>query len=774
MGSISTRLYWSVIGIIFVCGLVVAPGRVCAGDNYTPRYDPSLKVPLREGNIKIDGILTDAGWRNAGRAAGFAEHKPGDQTEPPVETEAFITYDAENLYVAFVCHDDPSTIRSSMCDRENISNDDNICLLIDTYGNADWAYEFNVNPYGIQSDQMWTRSGGEDGGFDVIWESAGKVTDSGYQIEMAVPFSSLRFPNTPEQTWKVDFWRNHPRDIRRQYSWAAYDRNDPCWPCQWGTVTGIANVQPGKGIELLPSMIAYQSGSLAGSGTPQEPYDFQNADPDGELSLGTKYSITSSAVAELTYNPDFSQVEADAAQVDVNTTLALFYSERRPFFQEGSDLFRTWTNAVYTRSINDPQVAGKFTFRNDRTSVAYLGARDEHSPIILPFEEGSAFLVGEKSTSNILRVRRAFGKESYAGLLLTDRRMDGGGSGTVLSADGEFCLSRNFRFQWQAFGTHTREPNNAELNDQIGGYVAAKYFDSTFDGGKHTSYLDGESYYGHALITNIEERSRNFDFDINYIEYSPTFRLDNGFQAQNDRRQVEAVFEYTFFYEDGFVERINPGIGFGRAWNFRGERKDEWAYLEGEIMLKGQVSIHPRVLRSAETYHGIYFDNIWYLHTCGHTQLSDMLGFQASINYNNIIARRENPPVMGRETSVYFGVEFKPIDRLLFEPTITYSHGKEVGTDRELYDGYIFWSRVSLQLTRRLAFRLVTQYDDFYQTWDVDPLLTYRINSFSMAYAGTTYDYGQVTEYPGDGTTVNSMRMASRQFFVKVQYLLQL
>jgi hypothetical protein len=191
-------------------------------------------------------------------------------------------------------------------------------------------------------------------------------------------------------------------------------------------------------------------------------------------------------------------------------------------------------------------------------------------------------------------------------------------------------------------------------------------------------------------------------------------------------------------------------------------------------MLKGQVSIHPRVLRSAETYHGIYFDNIWYLHTCGHTQLTDMLGFQASINYNNIIARRENPPVMGRETSVYFGVEFKPVDRLFFEPTITYSHGKEVGTDRELYDGYIFWSRVSLQLTRRLAFRLVTQYDDFYKTWDVDPLLTYRINSFSMAYAGTTYNYGQVTEYPGDGTTLNSMRMSSRQFFVKVQYLFQL
>ena len=131
MGSISTRLYWSVIEIIFVCGLVVAPGRVWAVDDFTPSYNPSLKVPLREGNIKIDGNLTDAGWRNAGRASGFAEHKPGDQTNPPVETEAFITYDAENLYVAFKCYDDPSTIRSSMCDRENIGNDDNICLLID-------------------------------------------------------------------------------------------------------------------------------------------------------------------------------------------------------------------------------------------------------------------------------------------------------------------------------------------------------------------------------------------------------------------------------------------------------------------------------------------------------------------------------------------------------------------------------------------------------------------------------------------------------------------
>ena len=117
----------------------------------------------------------------------------------------YITYDNENLYVAFDCHDDPADIRATMCQRDQFYGDDAVCLLIDTYGDAAWAYEFFVNPYGVQKDYLWSSIGGEDRGYDLIWESAAQITETGYQVEMAIPFASLRFPNKDVQSWKMDF-----------------------------------------------------------------------------------------------------------------------------------------------------------------------------------------------------------------------------------------------------------------------------------------------------------------------------------------------------------------------------------------------------------------------------------------------------------------------------------------------------------------------------------------------------------------------------------------
>jgi hypothetical protein len=261
--------------------------------------------------------LNEIGWSEAVRAANFAETRPGDQTKPPVETEALVAYDDANFYIAFIAHDNPKAIRSSLRDRDQIWADDNIGLILDTYGDAAWAYEIFVNPLGIQGDLRWTPQG-EDDVFNIIYHSRGKITSTGYQVEVAIPFSSLRFPDKPAQTWRVTFWRNHPRDSRRQYSWAALNRDDPCFPCQFGTLTGLENVKPGGTFELLPSVVGFQSGQLLDSENPNS--GFENSKVDGQASLGLQYAFTPSLNAEATYNPDFSQVESDAAQIDVSTT----------------------------------------------------------------------------------------------------------------------------------------------------------------------------------------------------------------------------------------------------------------------------------------------------------------------------------------------------------------------------------------------------------------------------------------------------------------------
>lgn len=165
---------------------------------FTPIFHPELNVSRTSGPIKVDGFLSDRGWQGAAMVDHFHERNPGDNIAPPVQTKAFVTYDDTHLYLAAICYDDPKKLRISLGSRDNMGGD-NIGFFFDTYGDAAWAYTINVNAYGVQADALWSNGYGEDEMFDLIFESAGQVTDSGYQVELAIPFSSLRFPDTEEQ-----------------------------------------------------------------------------------------------------------------------------------------------------------------------------------------------------------------------------------------------------------------------------------------------------------------------------------------------------------------------------------------------------------------------------------------------------------------------------------------------------------------------------------------------------------------------------------------------
>ncbi|NNE09977.1 MAG: carbohydrate binding family 9 domain-containing protein, partial [Gemmatimonadetes bacterium] len=390
---------------------------------FKANFEPTLVITRTNGPIQIDGDLDDAGWKNAAIADHFVETSPGDLTKPPVRSEAWVTYDQQNLYVALIAYDDPGEVRVSLRDRDNIYRDDYFGIMLDTYGESSWGYELFVNPLGIQGDLRMEGTGGEDGSFDIIWESIGRVTETGYQVEIAIPFASLRFPNREEHTWRINFWRDRQRDNRNRYSWAAISRDNPCLMCQFGYLTGIEGVQTGKNLDVIASVIGTQVGELDDRDDPRS--NFSNDDPKGEASLNMRYALTSNSSAELAINPDFSQVESDAGQIDVNRTYALFFEERRPFFQEGSDLFNTWISAVYTRSINNPDVAGKLLGEFGNTSVVYLFGHDDASPLIIPFEERSELLLLDESYTNIVRMRTNLREESAVGLLVTDRRVTG-------------------------------------------------------------------------------------------------------------------------------------------------------------------------------------------------------------------------------------------------------------------------------------------------------------------------------------------------------------
>jgi len=764
-----SRLYLIVLQNTLII-LLLAIAMATAQSEFAPVFRPELKIKHTNGEINVDGRLNDTGWRDAAIADHFHERDPGDNIKPPVKTKVFATYDDNYLYLAAICYDDPSEIRATLSPRDHM-NGDNIGFFIDTYGDAAWAYTLNVNPFGVQADALWSDGYGEDGMFDLIFESAGKITDSGYQVELAIPFSSLRFPNKEEQTWRIQFWRHHYRDTHYNITWAANDRNESNWVRNWGTLTGIKNVTPGKGIEIMPAWTGSLTGAL--EILPDSSLEFQNDDAHGEPSLSCKYAVSSNVTIDATINPDFSNVESDAYQIDVNSPTALSYSEKRPFFQEGSDLYRTRMDLVYTRSINDPDFAAKLTARLGRTSISFLSAHDKHSPFIIPFEEtSSGLLLGGKSFSNILRARRTIGSGSQVGVLIANRYWEGGGSGTTYSADAILRFSRRITLRAQAVGSYTEEPDDSDLTPGLG--------DVYFDNDKYTAAFDGESFNGYAVSGNLSYNSPNFYISGSYTETGPSFRADNGWIPRNNRRDASMYASYQIRLNRGLVERISIEVNPMRIWNTEGRKKDEAVFTTIYIPLRFyQSNLTYQHLISTEEFAGIYFDNIWNNYVGFNTHPSEMLAFGGSFNYGNQIAYGYR--AMGRQTKWGAWLDLNLFDRLYIENWINHVKSYDTETDDELFDGYIFGSRISYQHNRQLSVRLFSQYNDFTKTWDFDPLITYQITPFTLFYVGSTY---YIQKY--DNLDINGNRLAtetensyshnkldSRQFFIKLQYLFQ-
>ena len=759
-----------------------------------PIFNPQLNINKTSQSINIDGKLNDRGWQQAAKVENFVERYPGENIPTLVETETFVTYDNARLYVAFICHDDPAAIRATMCQRDQFSGDDAVIVLLDSYGDANWAYEFQVNPYGVQKDLLWTNIAGEDSGYDLIWESAAKITDSGYQVEMAIPFSSIRFPGVDAQNWKMDFWRIYPRDSYRQYSWSANDRNQQCWPCQWGTVTGIGDVKPGRGLEILPSIISNQSGSMQYGDSTISPFD--DGKIDGEMSLGGKYSISSDITLEGTYNPDFSQVETDAAQIDVNSTVALFYPERRPFFQEGTDIFRTLFNSFYTRTINDPEFAAKLTGRYDGYRFGYLSAIDENTQYIIPFDESSSqpLNIG-KSYVNVLRGIKSLGNYSHVGFIVNDRRFEDDGYNTILGVDESICLTRKISVDGQYLVTFNREPDNPSLSGYYNRY--------TFNFGKNTAAFDGESFTGYGFISRIRHNSRALDFNVTYSQVDPTYRTELGYDPWVNYRDLSSSASYNIFPKNGIFESITPGMYIDARWKYDDEHRWTRVYLGLEGHLRyAQSSFNINFSRSNERWYGVDFDNLWEVEIDLNSRPTSKLAWY--LGYDRNVSPALNQLVKGNEHLVDASLSFKPIDRVKIDPSMSYSVSHDLDNSEELYENLVSRTRLQYQLTKALSFRLIFEYryrevwykymdqdteeiiryNSAIKNWNIFPLLTYRINPFTIFYVGMTGSYNDLGQsafddyyspryYEYNRSIDRNWSLDNRQFFMKLQYLFQ-
>lgn len=735
-----------------------AAAAAAESDTFVPNVQPTLQVERARGPIELDGDLDDEGWVGAARAMNFAVFYPDEGERPPVESEVLVAYDDENLYLGFIAYDDPSGIRASLRDRDEVWNDDYFGILLDTYGDASWAYFLFANPLGVQADSRWSANAEEDARFDIIFYSEAKITDEGYQIEMAIPFKSLRFPDREIQEWRANFWRTRPRNSRAQHSWAGITRDDPCWVCQFGTLTGIQGVKPGGALELMPSVIASQAGQIEDAENPSS--GFKDSDPDGELSLFARYPFSSGITTELALNPDFSQVESDVAQIDVNTTFALFFPERRPFFQEGSDLFQSYFQVLYTRQINDPLVTGKLIGRMGRTTLAYLGGLDENSPILLPFQERSYVGLAGRSLSNVGRFQQTFGRDSYVGAILTDRRLEGeSGSGTTGGIDGRLRFLENYRIEYQALASYTREPDDTTLTAGLGRV--------RFGEKGYTGAYDGESYWGHAWYVSVERNARTWFFDFDLWNSSPTFRADLGFENRNDFHRFTMIQGLQFFPRSRLIHRLQPVLFVQRIWNWDWQIKDDVLALHFPITWLGETFTLFELAWARERFRDVWFEGQRNLLIIVESGFSEIFRPGLVIRHGDRVARFADPPVPGVGTDVEARFEFKPLTRWLIQPSIQYSELHDRDSGEQYFSGYILRARTVFQFSREFFVRLVVQYNDFDKTLSFEPLLTYRLNPFSMFYIGSTHGYRDYSDPSGFTQT-------ERQFFAKFQYLFQL
>ncbi len=392
---------------------------------------PTAEIPRLEGEIQIDGKFDEPVWSRATRLTGFWQYQPVDGRPAEDETEILAWYAPDAIYFGIIAHDrNPGSIRATVADRDNIDNDDYVVLDLDTFHDRRRAFFFAVNPLGVQSDGVRSEGSGQvsslipgstDANPDYTWDSKGRITDRGYEVEIRIPFRNLRYRGSGPQTWGFNATRVVQRTGHTN-TWTDVRRASASFLGQEGALGGLHDLRHGVTVEAQPFVTATANGSLdATSG------EFLRDDVNPDAGLNLRLGFSSFAL-DATVNPDFSQVESDEGQVTVNERFALFFPEKRPFFLEGIELFGSPQTLVYTRRIVDPKGGAKLTGKFGQLGVAHLTAVDDT-------DTGDAWF-------NITRLRRDFGANSIAGVTFTNR--DAAGTyNRVLAGD--------FRYVWSLY-----------------------------------------------------------------------------------------------------------------------------------------------------------------------------------------------------------------------------------------------------------------------------------------------------------------------------------
>jgi len=734
-----------IFGLLMLACTIVCPAKTALSKTRAKSPEiaaaplPALEIPLVTESILVDGILDEAAWKVPPLPAGeWLTYNPLYGAKLVQQTKVWAAYDAAGIYFAFHCIDpEPDKIKTAISRRDTIFNDDWVGLSLDSLGSHQSSYEFFVNPDGIQLDMLNSSTAGEDPAPDWVWESAAKRTEDGYAVEIRIPFKTIRFSSGPVVRMEVLFWRRVSR-LGMSASWPDLPPG-ASWFNRHAPLT-LHDVKRPLTLEVIPNV------TYALNQTRSAPSQLNSdSNPDGGVTA--KYGITSTVTLDGTFRPDFSQVESDAFQVEVNQRYPIFYSEKRPFFMEGMGTFDlagvggdgNMRTAVHTRRIIDPLFGTKLTGTVGKVTFATLSSADQWPGNTDPADP----LYEKEKYFNIGRALYSLGKGTYIGGLFTDTEL-ADGYNRAFAGD----LSLRFREHQQltatAISTGTRDSDGSNEREGMAGQVSYSY------------------------------SSKRQYFATQFEHYDKDFQMDTAFYNRTGITTNWTYYSYNLYPDEkqyAWFKKFSPFVWIHTGRD-RIQQGDEYILLGGVRMnFTRQGSFRIDYAGGKEPWAGQLFD-ISQIRFMGGAQLYSWLNFFVHFRSGKSIFYDPENPFAGNSKDFHIEATLQPTSKL--SQALIYDRAifDRTSSHERVYTVDIINSKTTYQFNKSFAVRAIHRYDSSTRNILLDYLVSYEPVPGTVAYAG----YGSLfnrqdwdgTQYaPGRSDYVNTRR----SLFFKLSYL---
>lgn len=513
-----------------------------------------LIIPNTKDSIVIDGVLDDIVWKNALSVSLNIVNSPWDNLPSPVKTQAKIIENGTYIYISFIAFDpNPNKIHGFLADRDTTWGDDLVGIKLDTFNSRQLNYNFLVNPFGVQNDSIANEVTGEENRlWDGNWHSFGKKTATGYQVEIAIPYNILNFDeNNNEQTWAIEFVRFYPRDERLRISHVPLNKDNNCWLCQIPEIKGFQHSNLKENLTITPFIVASKNQNR---NLPDQNWSELN---DVDAGMDIRWGPNANTLLNATINPDFSTVESDAGQLNINNTSSLFFDEKRSFFLENSDYFSSSFNLVYTRNIADPDYGAKLTSRTDKYSYGLFITNDQQTTFIVPGNiSDDIATLDRESHSAAFNYRYNYSDQLTLGLVSTLRTADNYHN-ALAGIDAKYRINDSHTLNAQFLYSNTEYPNDLfksfcfdDAEDGCQKQVSndCKFGNCAFNEQVNRTKQE-ESFSDQAYKVDYEYKTEYWEVNVNHEKIDNQFRANLGFMTKADHQQnkVEVI---RLFYGD--------------------------------------------------------------------------------------------------------------------------------------------------------------------------------------------------------------------------------